>query len=85
MLHNPPVKNITKWVFITKCALSIQLLCKLVKNLNFNKAWESYVSSEISLNNVAKNVFLIEGEEGSAVAIANFSIRERSHFIVKPF
>ena len=85
MLHNLPVENITKWVFISKWTLSIQLLCKLPKNRNFNRAWESYVSCEISRNKVARNVFLIEGEEGSAVAIANFSMRERSHFIVKPF
>ena len=36
--------------FLTKWDLQIQLLCKLVKNFNFNRAWESYVSSEISPN-----------------------------------
>ena len=49
-----------------------------MKNSNFNRAWESYVSCEIWRNKVARNVFLIEGEEGSAAAITNFSVRQRS-------
>ena len=36
--------------FLTKWDLQIQLLCNLVKNFSFNRVWESYISSEISVN-----------------------------------